>query len=130
MTKHRIMVVDDSATIRKMGQNVLEGLGCEVLCCEDGYDALTKIEEFSPDIVIADLMMPKLDGLGLCAVIKRNPSLNHIEVIMLTAKSGTFDEARGKMAGATLYLAKPMATKEVARHVEEIMARKQSRGTR
>ena len=113
LTGIRVMIVDDSMTIRKIGESTIKDAGGETLSCCDGFEAVAKVAAYKPDVIVADLMMPKLDGFGLCAIIKRNPALRSIPVIILTSKSGTFDEARGKMAGANRYLTKPLGKSEL-----------------
>ncbi len=103
----KIMVIDDSNTIRRSAQIFLSQAQCEVILAEDGFDALSKIVEREPDVIFLDVMMPRLDGYQTCALIKKNPRLNAIPVVMLSSKDGVFDKARGRMVGANDYLTKP-----------------------
>ena len=103
----KIMVIDDSNTIRRSAQIFLSQAQCEVILAEDGFDALSKIVEREPDVIFLDVMMPRLDGYQTCALIKKNPKLSAIPVVMLSSKDGVFDKARGRMVGANDYLTKP-----------------------
>ena len=103
----RVMVIDDSNTIRKSAEIFLSQAGCEVLLAEDGFAALAKIADLHPSLVFCDIMMPRLDGYQTCALIKRNPRFMAIPVIMLSSKDGLFDRARGRMVGSEEYLTKP-----------------------
>ncbi|MBK1716152.1 response regulator [Thiocystis violacea] len=109
----RILVVDDSKTIRRSAENLLNKAGYEVCLAEDGFDALGKIVSFKPDLVFVDIMMPRLDGYHTCALIKSNPTLKHTPVVMLSSKDGLFDRAKGRLVGAQLYLSKPFTGEEL-----------------
>lgn len=116
----KVMVIDDSNTIRRSAEIFLSKAGCTVLLAEDGFDALAKIADHQPDVIFVDIMMPRLDGYQTCALIKKNPKLSHTPVIMLSSKDGLFDRARGRMVGSDEYLTKPFTKdsllKAVARY--------------
>lgn len=103
----KVMVIDDSNTIRRSAEIFLSQAGCQVILAEDGFDALAKIADHNPDVVFIDIMMPRLDGYQACALIKKNPRFKATPVIMLSSKDGIFDRARGRMVGSDLYLTKP-----------------------
>jgi twitching motility two-component system response regulator PilG len=103
----RVMVIDDSNTIRRSAEIFLLKAGCEVILAEDGFDALAKIADHQPEVVFVDIMMPRLDGYQTCALIKKNPRLRETPVIMLSSKDGLFDRARGRLVGSDEYLTKP-----------------------
>ena len=103
----KIMIIDDSNTIRKSAEIFLRPLGCEVILAEDGFEALSKIVDNQPDVIFVDITMPRLDGYQACMLIKNNPIYQSIPVIMLSSKDGLFDKARGRMAGSDGYLTKP-----------------------
>ena len=103
----KVMVIDDSNTIRRSAEIFLVQAGCQVLLAEDGFDALSKIADHQPDIIFCDIMMPRLDGYQTCALIKQNPRFRGTPVIMLSSKDGLFDRARGRMVGSDQYLTKP-----------------------
>ena len=103
----KVMVIDDSKTIRKSAQSLLIKEGCEVITANDGFEALAKIAEHRPDLIFIDIMMPRLDGYQTCALIKNNRLFKNIPVIMLSSKDSIFDKARGKIVGSEKYLTKP-----------------------
>ncbi len=103
----KVLVIDDSATIRRSAELYLTEAGAQVLLAEDGFDALAKIAEHQPDVIFVDILMPRLDGHQTCALIKNNPRFATIPVIMLSSRDGLFDRARGRMAGSDEYLVKP-----------------------
>ncbi len=116
----KVMVIDDSNTIRRSAEIFLGQVGCQVLLAEDGFDALAKIADHNPDVIFVDIMMPRLDGYQTCALIKKNAELASTPVIMLSSRDGLFDRARGRMAGSDEYLTKPFTKdsllKAVATH--------------
>lgn len=103
----KVLVADDSNTIRRSADIFLRKAGCEVVYGKDGFDALAKIPDFKPDLIFVDVMMPKLDGYQVCAVVKQHPRFKATPVIMLTSKDNVFDRARAKLLGADEYLTKP-----------------------
>jgi twitching motility two-component system response regulator PilG len=103
----KVMVIDDSNTIRRSAEIFLGQAGCEVILAEDGFDALAKISDRLPDVIFVDVMMPRLDGYQTCSLIKKNPRYKTTPVIMLSSKDGLFDRARGRMVGSDEYLTKP-----------------------
>ena len=105
----KVMVIDDSNTIRRSAEIFLVQAGCEVLLAEDGFDALAKIADHRPDVIFVDIMMPRLDGYQTCALIKKNPRFQSTPVIMLSSKDGLFDRARGRLVGSDEYLTKPFS---------------------
>jgi twitching motility two-component system response regulator PilG len=107
----KVMVIDDSATIRKSAEMFLAQAGAQVVLAEDGFDALAKVNDYQPAIVFCDIMMPRLDGYQTCSLIKKNPKFSATPVVMLSSKDGLFDRARGRLAGSDEYLTKPF-TKE------------------
>ncbi|MDT8438338.1 MAG: response regulator [Wenzhouxiangellaceae bacterium] len=109
----KVLVIDDSRTIRKSAENMLAHEGCEVMTAEDGFEALALIQRHAPDLVFVDIMMPRLDGYQTCAIIKNNEHFRSIPVIMLTSKDGLFDRARGRIVGSDHYLTKPFTRDEL-----------------
>lgn len=103
----KVMVIDDSNTIRRSAEIFLKQAGCEVILAEDGFDALSKISDCNPDLIFVDVMMPRLDGYQTCALIKKNLHFKTTPVVMLSSKDGLFDRARGRMVGSDEYLTKP-----------------------
>ena len=109
----RVMVIDDSATIRRSAEVFLRQGGYEVMLAEDGVDALCKIGSQRPDLVFCDVVMPRLDGYQTCTILKQSADFSNVPVIMLSSKDGEFDKARGKIAGAASYLTKPFGKADI-----------------
>jgi twitching motility two-component system response regulator PilG len=109
----KVMVIDDSKTIRRTAETLLSKMGCKVLTATDGFEALAKIADHGPDIIFVDIMMPRLDGYQTCALIKNNPKFRQTPVIMLSSKDGLFDRARGRIVGSDQYLTKPFTRDEL-----------------
>jgi len=113
----RVLVIDDSNTIRRSAEIFLKQGGHDVALAEDGFDALAKLGDFRPDLVFCDILMPRLDGYQTCAIIKRNPEFSGVPVIMLSSKDGLFDKARGRMVGSQDYLTKPFTKDQLLQAV-------------
>ena len=109
----RVMVIDDSKTIRRTAETLLVREGCEVVTATDGFEALAKIADQDPQIIFVDIMMPRLDGYQTCALIKNNQTFKSVPVIMLSSKDGLFDKARGRIVGSEQYLTKPFTREEL-----------------
>jgi twitching motility two-component system response regulator PilG len=114
----KVLVIDDSRTIRRTAETLLSKEGCTVFTAEDGFDALSKIADHRPDIVFVDIMMPRLDGYQTCSLIKHNKMFRSTPVIMLSSKDGLFDRARGRMVGSEQYLTKPFTKEELLGAIE------------
>jgi len=109
----KVLLIDDSNTIRRSGEIFLSQAGCQVILAVDGFDSLVKVVDNQPDIIFIDIMMPRLDGYQACALIKKNPQFKNTPVVMLTSKDTLFDHARGKLVGADQYLLKPFNKKSL-----------------
>jgi twitching motility two-component system response regulator PilG len=117
--KLRILVVDDSATIRRSAETMLTSEGYEVITAENGFEALSKITRYQPNLIFVDIMMPRLDGYQTCAIIKNNAEFRDTPVVMLTSKDGLFDMARGRVVGSDQYLTKPFTREELLGAVKQ-----------
>jgi len=117
----RVLVIDDSNTIRRSAEMFLTQAGYEVVLAEDGFDALAKLSDHRPQVVFVDIMMPRLDGYQTCALIKQHPQLKATPVIMLSSKDGVFDRARGRLAGSDRYLTKPFTKEGLVQAVQDIV---------
>lgn len=115
----KVMVIDDSNTIRRSAQIFLKQAGCEVVLAEDGFDALSKLSDHGPDLVFCDVLMPRLDGYQTCSLIKKSPRFHDIPVVMLSSKDGLFDRARGRLVGSEEYLTKPFTKDSLLKCVAE-----------
>ncbi len=122
----RVLVIDDSNTIRRSAEIFLRQGGHEVVLAEDGFDALAKVNDHVPQLIFCDILMPRLDGYQTCAIIKRNPRFAHVPVIMLSSKDGLFDKARGRMVGSEDYLTKPFTKEQLLRVVAQFGAAAQA----
>ena len=115
----KVLVIDDSNTIRRSAEIFLKQGGYDVMLAEDGFDALSKVNDYQPNLVFCDILMPRLDGYQTCAIIKRNPKFGSVPVIMLSSKDGVFDKARGRMVGAEEYLTKPFTKDQLLQAVQQ-----------
>ncbi len=115
----KILVVDDSNTIRRSAEIFLKAGQHDVMLAEDGFDALAKVSDYHPDLIFCDILMPRLDGYQTCAIIKRNARFAKVPVIMLSSKDGVFDKARGRMVGAQDYLTKPFTKDQLLKTVTQ-----------
>jgi twitching motility two-component system response regulator PilG len=115
----KVLVIDDSNTIRRSAEIFLKQGGYQVLLAEDGFDALSKVNDHEPDLIFCDILMPRLDGYQTCAIIKRNAKFANVPVIMLSSKDGLFDKARGRMVGSQDYLTKPFTKDQLLQAVEQ-----------
>jgi twitching motility two-component system response regulator PilG len=118
-TGYKVLVIDDSNTIRRSAEIFLKQGGHEVLLAEDGFDALSKVNDHKPDLIFCDILMPRLDGYQTCAIIKRNAHFSSVPVVMLSSKDGVFDKARGRMVGSQQYLTKPFTKDQLLQAVEQ-----------
>lgn len=118
----KVLVIDDSKTIRRTAETLLAREGCEVFTAVDGFDALSKVADHRPDIIFVDIMMPRLDGYQACSLIKRSKSFGTIPIIMLSSKDGLFDRARGRIVGSEHYLTKPFTRDELLSAIEQHVA--------
>ena len=109
----RVMVIDDSKTIRRTAESLLKREGADVVTAVDGFEALAKIADQKPQIIFVDIMMPRLDGYQTCALIKNNQLFKNTPVIMLSSKDGVFDKARGRIVGSEQYVTKPFTRDEL-----------------
>lgn len=115
----KIMLIDDSRTIRRSAETMLSKEGCEVITANDGFEALALIHKHEPDLIFVDIMMPRLDGYQTCAIIKNNAKFKNVPVVMLTSKDGLFDKARGRIVGSDHYLTKPFTRDELLSAVRQ-----------
>lgn len=122
----KVMVIDDSKTIRRTAETLLKKEGCEVITANDGFEALAKIADHNPHIIFVDIMMPRLDGYQTCALIKHNQKFKNTPVIMLSSKDGLFDRARGRIVGSEQYLTKPFTKEELLGAIEQHVLNKAS----
>jgi twitching motility two-component system response regulator PilG len=120
----KVMVIDDSKTIRRTAETLLKKAGCEVFTAVDGFEALSLIADHKPDLIFVDIMMPRLDGYQTCALIKHNELYRDTPVVMLSSKDGLFDRARGRIVGSEEYLTKPFTKEELLDAIRRFATRK------
>jgi twitching motility two-component system response regulator PilG len=118
----KVLVIDDSNTIRRSAEIFLKQGGHEVLLAEDGFDALSKVHDYQPHLIFCDILMPRLDGYQTCAIIKRNARFCSVPIVMLSSKDGVFDKARGRMVGSQDYLTKPFTKDQLLQTVRQFGA--------
>ena len=121
----KVLVIDDSNTIRRSAEIFLKQGGHEVLLAEDGFDALAKVNDYQPNLIFCDILMPRLDGYQTCAIIKRNARFSNVPIVMLSSKDGVFDKARGRMVGSQDYLTKPFTKDQLLQTVTQLGSIKQ-----
>lgn len=119
----KVMVIDDSKTIRKTAETLLKKQGCNVVTATDGFEALAKIAEHKPDLIFVDIMMPRLDGYQTCALIKHNRIFRETPVVMLSSKDSIFDKARGRIVGSEQYLTKPFSKDDLLSAIKQHVRR-------
>ena len=119
----KVMVIDDSKTIRRTAETLLKKQGCDVITANDGFEALAKIAEHKPDFIFVDIMMPRLDGYQTCALIKHNRMFKNTPVIMLSSKDSIFDKARGRIVGSEQYLTKPFSKEDLLGAIKQYARR-------
>lgn len=115
----KVLVIDDSNTIRRSAEIFLKQGGHEVMLAEDGFDALSKVNDYQPHLIFCDILMPRLDGYQTCAIIKRNAKFSAVPIVMLSSKDGVFDKAKGRMVGSQDYLTKPFTKDQLLQTVQE-----------
>ena len=123
----KVMIIDDSKTIRRTAELILQKAGCLVVTAVDGFESLALIVDHKPDIIFVDIMMPRLDGYQTCAIIKHNLIFQTIPIIMLSSKDGLFDKARGRIVGAEEYLTKPFTGEELLTAIKRYVSPKDTR---
>ena len=121
MSGVKILIIDDSKTIRHTAEALLKKYGCKIITATDGFEALAKIVDHHPDIIFVDIMMPRLDGYQTCALIKQNRNYRNIPVVLLSSKDGLFDRARGRIVGSDRYLSKPFTREELLNAIKELI---------
>ena len=121
----KVMIIDDSKTIRRSAETLLKKAGCEVITAENGFDALPIISAQHPDILFIDIMMPRLDGYQTCSLVKSNPNFSAIPIVMLSSKDGLFDRAKGRVVGAEEYLTKPFTREDLFGAIRSLLPNKE-----
>jgi len=116
-----ILTVDDSASVRQMVKFTLTDAGYSVIEAVDGVDALAKLAAAGVNLVITDLNMPNLDGIGLIRSVRANPACKGLPILMLTTESQEARKQEGKAAGATGWIVKPFTTQQLLAVVKKVL---------
>lgn len=116
-----VLVVDDEFEIRQLLATMLTMMGYQSFMAQDGLDALEKIPEYRPDILILDVMMPRMDGLTLCRRLRGAEETAELPIIMLSGKAHQEAIQEGLQAGANRYLVKPTGLDELTRNISEVL---------
>lgn len=119
----RVLVIDDSKTIRRNAEMLLSREGAEVFSAEDGFEALSKIPQVNPEVILLDIVMKRLDGYQTCAIIRHNQAFKSTPIIMLSSKDGLFDRAKGRIVGANLHLTKPFSREDLVTAIHSVLKR-------
>ena len=120
-TNNTVLLVEDSLTQQEMIADILERKGLKVDLAKDGLEALDKIKANCPDLVVLDIIMPKMNGYEVCRNIKSDPKTKDIPVIMCSSKSEEFDRYWGMKQGADAYISKPFHPKELLGTVKQFL---------
>jgi len=116
-----VLIVDDEEYIVTSLEYVVKSAGYETVIAYDGEQAMEKVTATVPDLLILDVMMPKLDGFEVCEKIRANPLWKSIRIIMLTAKGRDSEREKGMSLGADAYMTKPFSTRDILKRVEELL---------
>lgn len=119
----KVIIIEDEETLIKNLADKLQSEGFKVVTALDGEDGLEKIRSENPDLVILDIMLPKLDGLSICRMVRHDTSTSHIPIIMLTARGTEVDKIVGLESGADDYIVKPFGLGEFLARVRAVMRR-------
>jgi two-component system alkaline phosphatase synthesis response regulator PhoP len=121
LPRSRILIADDNAQNVELLEAYLSGLDCELAVAVDGRDTLEKVVSFRPDLVLLDVMMPKLSGFEVCQQLKRDPRTRGVMVLMVTALNEPWDVERAVNAGTDDFLSKPVNKLELLKRVENML---------
>ena len=116
-----ILIVDDEPSIVVPIQFLMEQQGYSVLVAENGEDALDAIYKYKPDLILLDIMLPRIDGYEVCEIVRLNPEYRGIKIIFLTARGREVEIAKGLALGANAYITKPFSNTELVAKVKELL---------
>ncbi len=117
-----ILIVDDEPSIVVPIQFLMEQQGYNVLVAENGEDALDIIYKYKPDLILLDIMLPRIDGYEVCEIVRLDPRYRDIKIIFITAKGREVEIAKGLALGADAYITKPFSNTELVSKVKELLA--------
>src|SRR3954451_17477623 len=119
--KSKILVVDDEPDVVQLIEYNLKGAGYDVITAQDGEEALKKARSSSPDLIILDLMLPQIEGLDVCKILRRDATTADIPIVMLTAKASEPDRVLGLELGADDYVTKPFSPRELVLRAKRLL---------
>lgn len=122
----KILVVDDEPDAVELISFNLKAAGFEVLSASDGAEALKAARVYGPSLILLDVMLPEVDGLEVCKLLRRDPATSALPIIMLTAKAAEIDRVLGLELGADDYITKPFSPRELVLRVKKLLERRQS----
>ncbi len=117
----KVLVVEDSLAQRQMISDLLKGSGLNVTVASDGVEALEQIQQISPDLVVLDIVMPRMNGYEVCRRLKADPKTQDVPVVMCSSKGEEFDRYWGMKQGADAYIAKPFQPTELIGTVKQLL---------
>ncbi|MDD5260052.1 MAG: response regulator [bacterium] len=121
MPGKKILVVEDDALIRELDRVNLEAAGFEVALATDGFEGLEMARTVNPDLIVLDIMLPKMDGFKVCRILKFDDKFKHIPILMLTARIQEVDKETGFKTGADAYMTKPYEPEELIKKINQIL---------
>ena len=117
------LVVDDSITMRRVTQRLLEGHGVRVVTASDGLDAIRVLQDFEPDVILLDIEMPRMDGYQFATHVRNDPKVKNVPIIMITSRSGEKHRARAIEIGVNDYIGKPYQEAQLTKAIETLLGR-------
>jgi two-component system, OmpR family, phosphate regulon response regulator PhoB len=125
MARAKILIVEDESDIRELLHYNLEKAGYQTFSADQGEKALEMAKKHTPDLILLDLMLPRMSGLEVCRQLRRDPMLQHIPIMMVTAKGGEMDRVVGLELGADDYVVKPFSVREVILRSQKLLERRE-----
>ena len=117
----KLLLIDDEVQLLEMLQIRLEANGYEIVTANDGVEGIEKVKSENPDLIILDIMMPKMDGYEVCEILKNDPQYSKIPIIFLSAKAQEDNMKIGKEEGAEAFVKKPFETSDLLTKIEELL---------
>ncbi len=118
---NEVLVVEDSIPQREMISDLLQNSGLKVIIASDGIEALEQIQQSNPDLIVLDIVMPRMNGYEVCRRLKQDPKTRHVPVVMCSSKREEFDRYWGMKQGADAYIAKPFQPIELIGTIKQLL---------
>ena len=118
---HRILIADDEPNIVVSLEYLMQREGFDVRVAANGDEALAQVEEFAPDLLLLDVMLPRRNGFEVCQQLRADPRWRDLKIVMLTAKGRDIEMQKGLALGADVYITKPFSTKELVARVKQLL---------